>query len=285
MSKKELEDLRDAKLRADPEYQDLCKLLDRQTEAQKDRLTHGLTQPQGCEHSQDPGADIMEYSTKALDARIVELKSEGLSFSQVADRLNAEGFKNQAGGTLTRKSVAGRYYRFKGKDVSQLCEPCDDLASREHFAIDSRHCEDSTGTADSANVGTICQDGIRDEQEPLSPEPSQTCESSHSALLPEMIEDVRALVREELQAISEEAANLAKGSKADVEMPPQTPRVPGSKKFQGKRATLPGCRVDQVLYDLFRNECNRLDVSASGLMQRVLWLYFNKPRLSFEFPI
>ncbi len=67
-------------------------------------------------------------------------------------------------------------------------------------------------------------------------------------------------------------------------MPPPTPRVAGSKKLWGERVTLPGTRVDRVLFDRLQGECRELSLSASDAMQRVLWLHFGKPLLSFQTP-
>ena len=81
--KKETSDAIDAKLRAEPEYKELCALLDKQSDAQKARLVHELTQSQGCEHSHNQGAAHMEPKTRAIDNRILELKdAEGLSFAR-----------------------------------------------------------------------------------------------------------------------------------------------------------------------------------------------------------
>ena len=301
MKKKDLSGLRDAKLRAEPDYKGLCSLLDQQTDAQKARLVSELSQSQRCEPSQNKGAKDMEDKTRALDPRIMELKAEGLSFSQVADRLNAEGFKNQAGGTFTRKSVAGRYYRFKGKEPSQDSQGCDSNSMVEHPATAAKPCEDSSRLEDHANDATQCDyegtdldlakdetgcepcdDTTGNQQEPLSSEHSQPCEASQSALPPEMVQAVRALVREELAAMSAEVANIAKAAKDDVEMPPPTPKAEGSKRFLGERVTMPGMRIDITLYAAFKEECKALGLSASDGLQRILWLHFDRPRLSFE---
>ena len=65
-------------------------------------------------------------------------------------------------------------------------------------------------------------------------------------------------------------------------LPPPTPRKPKSREFEGERETLPGCRVDRVLADLFQKERARGGISASDLMQRILWEHYQRPALSFE---
>ena len=65
-------------------------------------------------------------------------------------------------------------------------------------------------------------------------------------------------------------------------IPPPYPKVKGSKRYQGDRVTLPGLRIDKRLYDLFEGERRKLAISASELMQRLLWQHFGRPALSFE---
>jgi hypothetical protein len=329
--KKELSDLRDAQLRAEPDYIDLCKLLDAQSPARKARLAHELTQSQGCEHSHNQGAAHMEAKTRALDTSILALKdAEGLSFSEIAARLNAEGFTNQAGGKFTKKSVGNRYYRLKGKLSSQGAQGCEDSATGKQGANGAKHCEDGqTGEhpanvarrgeterpePDLANHANGCEDAsdhMPDHVSCESCEPCESCENPRAVglaandaqlceacvdepakhgddsqydLPSHMVATLRKLIREELAAMPTLPANIAKVAKVDVDMPPPTPRVAGTKRFQGGRATLPGTRIDSVLFDRFQSECQSLGLSASDTMQLILWRHFGRPILSFEEP-
>ncbi len=155
MTRKKPDDV-DAQLRAEPEYQDLCRLLDQQTPAQKHRLEAMLNKPNGVRR-------LREMIREEIEASCTGLKNEG--------------------------NLSGAPDRF----------------------------------------------------------------SSLTAL--------------------ERQAN---------EQPPAIPHASGSNKFQGKRATLPGLRVDQVLFDLFKGEQQEARETASATMQRILWLHYGKPKLSFE---
>ncbi len=244
--KKETSDAIDAKLRAEPDYKELSALLDEQSDARKDRLAYELTQSQRCEPSQNQGAVDMEPKTRAIDNRILELKdTERLSFTEIADRLNLEGLTNQAGGKFTRKSVAGRYYRFKEKKVSQDAQACEglpeagDTANHANVATPD---ESEPPEPDLANDANVCEDLLGITLEDLPCEPSELSEHEKSLLPPEassepceplvdetakpdddaqydlpshMVATLRKLIREELQAMTLEPANLAKPAKPD----------------------------------------------------------------------
>jgi hypothetical protein len=315
--KKETSDAIDAQLRAEPDYKDLCKLLDKQSDAQKARLAYELTQSQRCEQSQDRGVKDMKAKTRAVDTRIMELHAQGMSFSEIADRLHIEGLTNHVGGTFTKKSVSGRYYRIKDKPSSQGAPGCDDTLASQDSAKVARLSETGTHDLDLAKDANGCEELLGITLEEVSCEPSQpgedteaplnretlcedaqTCddnqtpavdsdlakhgEDSQYGLPSQMIAPLRKLIRDEIQAMGLNFANYAKDAKPHVDMPPVTPRVSGSKKLAGERATLPGCRVDKVLADAFEAERRNVAKTASALMQQILWLHFGKPRLSFE---
>ena len=67
-----------------------------------------------------------------------------------------------------------------------------------------------------------------------------------------------------------------------LDSPPSIPQRPGSKAYIGSRATLPGTRVDRVLFEMFNAERRKCGLTATELMQRILWLHYRKPPLSFE---
>lgn len=96
---------------------------------------------------------------------------------------------------------------------------------------------------------------------------------------PEWLEPLRNLIREEIQAMN---PNVAINADTALSLPPKTPRLPKSKKYAVDRVTLPGCRVDQVLFRRFEQLRIESGNSASEAMQRILWNYFGRPKLSFE---
>jgi hypothetical protein len=211
-----------AALRADPDYQDLCRLLDKQTAPQKARLEKRLTR----EEESEP----ME-TREDIDNRILDLKEkQGLSYAKVAERLNEAGYTTATGGLFKKSSVQTRYEIIrKQRENGERSEP-----------------------------------------------PGEPCESSPVAIPPEWLEPLRQLIRKEINQASPACNDIA------IDSPPSTPRKKGSKEYQGERETLPGCRIDKVLFDRFEAERERTHVSASGLMQKILWNYFQRPPLSFE---
>ena len=110
-----------------------------------------------------------------------------------------------------------------------------------------------------------------------SGEPCEPCDTSQTKIPPEWVAHLRKLIRQEMQTV------LMHETDPGVQrLPPPTPRKPKSKEFEGERETLPGCRVDKVLADLFQKERARSGIGASDLMQRILWEHYRRPALSFE---
>jgi len=75
--------------------------------------------------------------------------------------------------------------------------------------------------------------------------------------------------------------NAAKETTTAQFEPPPIPRKPKSKEYKGERETLPGCRIDKELFDLFEEDRKKAG-SASLVMQKILWTYYGRPKLSFE---
>ncbi len=75
---------------------------------------------------------------------------------------------------------------------------------------------------------------------------------------------------------------IARPANTAMEMPPERPKVPGKRKRAGQMTTMPGTRIDKALMDRFTEERRRLRLSASEMMQALLWNGLGKPSLSFE---
>ncbi len=229
MTRRKRSDELDAALRADPDYRELCRLLDKQTAARKARLGRFLAEQEG---------ETMKK--KDLDDRIMELRDQqGLTFSEIASRLLTEGYYfDVEKRSWVPNEVRGRYRRAKAKQSSQPPPP-------------------------------------PPPREKAIEEPG---ESSPVTIPPEWLAPLRKLIREEVQAMMPNAAKET--TTAQVE-PPPIPRKPKSKEYEGERETLPGCRVDKVLYDKFIEDREKAG-SASLVMQKILWTYYGRPKLSFE---
>jgi len=106
--------LTDDDLRADPDYKELCRLLDKQTAARKARLGRFLAEQEG---------ETMKK--KDLDDRIMELRDhQGLTFSEIANQLLTEGyFFDAEKRSWVPNEVRGRYRRAKAKQSSQPPPP------------------------------------------------------------------------------------------------------------------------------------------------------------------
>jgi hypothetical protein len=124
-------------------------------------------------------------------------------------------------------------------------------------------------------------------------QPSQPSEAQPSQVSQELEARIREVVRDELilhQAIiarpdrSEFPARPKE--KPDKEAKETTPKgkKPPKARLAGQKHVLPGCVIDQVLFDMFEARREDRNVSASRLMEEILWVYFDRPRLSFERP-
>jgi|GEM_PF-2807275 len=293
----------DAALRADPDYQDLCRSLDKQTQARKERLETYLANE--CEPSQDE-EQTMDRKAEALkgsgiDQRIGELRdSERLPFPEIVARLTAEGITDRSGKPFKLQAVRKRYDRLKKKEASQQSQPCEAVETEQSICESCEHSHDTpTGTsagrfdeacdtsqnnraADTAvQSGEPCEQ-CESEQDPEPPSlPCEPCDPSQLTLSPDIIAALRTIAREEFQSM---LANHTTPAQLEEDRPPVTPRIAGTRRYQGDRVNLPGLRIDKVLFERFENERRRLEVSASELMQRILWRAFGRPRLSFEEP-
>jgi len=230
--------LTDADLRAEPDYQELCALLSKQTETQRERFEDYLS------HQQEDSAertDAMSATKTGVDERILALKGEGRSYGQIAEILTREGYTGQRGNPYGRSAVAKRYQRMTDREDAEPPDPCETARpASEHGEPDDETTVDLT------------------------------------ALTPA---ELRNLIREEIRSVM--SASAAK--RANI--PPPTPRKQGEKgrrKFAGERVTLPGMRVDAVLWRNFEAERTRLGIGKSALMERILWSYFGEPLLSFQ---
>lgn len=258
MKRRRTSDEIDAALRAHPDYQELTRLLSKQTDAQRGRLETHLSQLGDDSHERGNAMSTKEETNR----RLMELKSTGLSHERVAEKLNVEGFTNESGGPFTKGLVQKRWQRLQAKLDSQQSQPCEDAGP-----------EGSSGEPCKSDPTVLHTANLAEAANIVSGEP---CETSPVVLDPRMIATLRNLIREEIQTMHRaNTANLA-------EMPPPIPKMPGSKKYLGERVTLPGMRIDRALWELFEAERRNHGMNASDAMQRILWLHFNRPRLSFE---
>ena len=161
--------------------------------------------------------------------------------------------------------MAGRYYRFKEKKVAQGCEGCENPSTGEQPTKGTTPDASNQADQDLANDANVCEALLDITWEDVPCEPSELSEHEKSLLPPEassepceplvdetakpdddaqydlpshMVATLRELIRDELQAMSLEPANLAKAAKPDGDLPPPTPRIPGTKKIPGPTSDL-----------------------------------------------
>jgi len=71
-----------------------------------------------------------------------------------------------------------------------------------------------------------------------------------------------------------------------MELPPPREKVKGPKGLpvgRGERVKI-GVTLDKAIADRFEAEYKRLGLSASTLIETILWHWFNRPILSFQKP-
>lgn len=96
--------------------------------------------------------------------------------------------------------------------------------------------------------------------------------------LPEMWRtEIQGLVRAEIERAMSEYKRV---SLSHLEPLPERKRV--GRKLSGSKRVLPGLNIDTVLLDLFESHRRDLHLTASELMERILYSAFNRPQLSFE---
>jgi hypothetical protein len=91
-------------------------------------------------------------------------------------------------------------------------------------------------------------------------------------------EPIRQLIREELKAMSAQGAIVPELT----ERPPTRPKKSKGRGYAGKKRVLPGSNVDEKLFELFNEFRRQHRLSASEAMETILWVFFNRPHLSYE---
>jgi len=100
---------------------------------------------------------------------------------------------------------------------------------------------------------------------------------THSSL-PEMWRtEIQSLVRTEIERALSEKRHV---SAFHLEPLPERKRV--GRRLSGSKRVLPGLNIDSVLLDLFESHRRDLHLTASELMERILYSVFKRPKLSFE---
>jgi hypothetical protein len=106
----------------------------------------------------------------------------------------------------------------------------------------------------------------------------------------DQIEDhVEDMLKPVIQRVAQDAAIEAlrsiSPSRPDsvgaLEEPPEPERVPGTRK-ENREWERVSATVDSNLMKLFNLERKQRRMSTSRLLETILWLHFNKPRLSYE---
>jgi hypothetical protein len=97
---------------------------------------------------------------------------------------------------------------------------------------------------------------------------------------PELTEDdTKDIVR---NIIKEEVALVVTGLlQPKTVIPPEPVREEGGRAFTSKRVKIAGT-TDHVLLELFEKERKKKNLSASRMIDTILWNHFGKPQLSFE---
>jgi len=290
-------------LRADPDYQELGRLLDKQTQARKERLETYLANE--CEPSQDKERTMKSKAGalkgSEIDRLIAELRDrERLGFPEIVARLTAKGITDRSGKPFKVPTLRKRYDRLKKREASQHSQPCDTEEARRELSEACEPSQDAAAATSAGQCGETCDTSQADlaattavasgepcelcesGQQPEAPSvPCEPCEPSQLTLSPEIIAALRTIARKEIQSV---IANHAIPAQREEDRPPEIPRKKGSRQYEGDRVTLPGCRIDRVLFERFETERRKLAISASELMQRILWRAFDRPLLSFEEP-
>jgi hypothetical protein len=223
-------------------------------------------QQQIAKNGEDWGA-IAQYLNENKKTTATGLKWTEKRLKQWANRPVNEGL-------LARDDIQ--------QEIDTLWRKRDELRAERKRARNRKASQPSQG----AETTEAEQPAVNDSQ------PDEPGKTQSDTIPPAWLRIVREMMQEEVKAMvnammtkntrQAKFANVAALTTEVAELPPRTPRVDGGRKFRGERATLPGCRVDKSLFDLFEAEREKENRSASELMQAILWHHFGKPKLSFE---
>lgn len=108
----------------------------------------------------------------------------------------------------------------------------------------------------------------------VSASPESPGQSDAARLIRDLEKRLEKRIDERIAEISSSMTNLAATGE-----PPLPPRQ-GKRHLGGKGDIR--VRIDEELVKLFQQKTARYNGNASRTMEVILWLYFNKPKLSFE---
>ncbi len=203
-----------------------------------------------------------------FDAEEAKLKEIDFKLNRLAAELATETIRSVAGNKAVPRIPP------KIASIPRISQPSQRNEQSEESFSDSEDSQTSQACEPETVTGEPCESIEPDEQQP--------CERSETSqeIPPEWLQPLRELIKKEIQSAM--TANLVKSAKLDMDKPPRRPKREDSREHAGRKATLGGTRIDSVLFDAFHEEREKAGISASALMERILWLYFGKPSLSFE---
>ena len=279
----------DAALRADPDYQELGRLLDEQTARQKERLEQDIAR-QEAHRTMTTREQVQEELTKRQE----EYKQLKTQFTirnilarvkddpeAIADALNEAEILTDRGAKWTKVRVQKRIAPL-GAAMSLDAETA--TRNLDHLAKIIGNLSSVLAVGNSAYQRTRIYlnsevSAPQDTKQKTPDAPREPCAPLEDEIPAAWMRTLRRMIQEEIKAMM---PDVAKGAETANIIPPPYPKVKGSKRYQGNRVTLPGLRVDKRLYDLFEGQRRKLAINASELMQRILWAHFGRPPLSFE---
>jgi len=223
----------------------------------------------------------------AATQRMLELKGEERSNSEIAEILTLEGFKGSDGEPFNVNSVRSRIYRaaHKGKakesDVSDKSERSEvpDLLDRGESDRISETPEVSEDT-DESQLSEVAE--LSEEIQSTPSDKSALSEELRSQLIQIVQTEIRSIMEAQTVQISQtEEQELAPSPPARIELEEKSKAGKTVKVLPGKRVKIAGT-VDKELHRLFQEWRQQKRISLSHALDTALWNFLGKPRLSFE---
>lgn len=207
-----------------------------------------------------------EMTRPEVYQRVHELKTQGVEWPEIIKTLESEGFRDSTGKPYTKSNISSNYSRRYGSNP------------RKKVNIPTVHQDKPTPKKERSQRS----------QTPKEAPPAEEHKPEFNVPMPQTI-DTKEL-ESRMRAVAKEFFDEMIGKVQTVhtdhtgraeDLPPEPPRE-GKGKRRTRRYGRITVTVDESLLTLFEKEQRDRSLSASRLLDGILWTRYGKPSLSYQ---
>lgn len=207
---------------------------------------------------------MSETTRPEVYQRVHELRTQGTEWPEIIETLESEGFRDSKGQPYTKSNITSNYSRRYGSNP------------RKKVNIPSVHQDRPTPKKERSQRSHKPKE---EPQEPVvepinEPAPKDTKEE-----IEDMEARMRAIAHEVCSEMLKSVPTVHAGTADDL---PPEPQREGKGKRRTRRYGRITLTVDETLLTLFEKEQKDRSLSASRLLDGILWTRYGRPALSYQ---